>query len=176
MTFVDCTIDKHRDSESGVIKYSVTLVYSYLYFYTYKEAETFDTLEEAQKWILEKRCYNKITINDDGNNDDEKKEKIEEFEVISGTPSAAPSGTVTPKEPTEPKEAASKNLLAKPTNSSETIKSQSDLNPHIVQRLYLDKEGLIKAKTVEIPQLKTICGQVVAETATGKKRKRKRKR
>ena len=157
MTFVDCTIDKHRDNELGSIKYSVTLVYSYLYFYTYKEAETFDTLEEAQQWILEKRCYNKITINNSDNEGDkrEMKEKIEEFEVISTTP----SGTVTPKEPKEP------------TEPKEAI-----INPHIVQRLYLDKEGLIKTKTVEIPQLKTMCGQVVAETATGKKRKRKRKR
>lgn len=153
MTFVDCIIDRYRDDiESNRYKYTVTLIYRYLYFLEYKEKETFDTLEEAQQWILQKRCYNKITINN----------KDDEYEIINKEEQEKPISAVkTDQDPF---------LLKKPKKA--VIRRKE--NPHVIQRLYLNQEGVVKS--INIPQLKTLCSQVIEDNANCKKRNNKRKR
>lgn len=37
--------------------YKAIIRYSYLYFFTSEEHESFKTIGEAEQWLLEKRCY-----------------------------------------------------------------------------------------------------------------------
>ena len=45
-------------------KYEVTLYYSWMYVSETTKVETFDTLHDAEKWILNERTYGNLVISD----------------------------------------------------------------------------------------------------------------
>lgn len=62
MGFLRAEID-YEDS-----KFVVKMYYSWLYLGEQLIQESFESLEEAQEWILNERCYNKLDITDNARN------------------------------------------------------------------------------------------------------------
>lgn len=54
--------------------YRATIRYSYMYFFTSEESETFKTLKEANDWLLKKRCPNHVQIVNAEDQDDDNEE------------------------------------------------------------------------------------------------------
>lgn len=158
---LDFVIDESKDIESGISTYTVTMIYSYLYFITKEEKETFESLEEAQNWIIEKQSGKKIKIN---KLNECKEDSIESnYDIL--TPHIL---TPIPSQPSTPR------------LKENSVKYSKNLyNPQTV------KESLID---ISIPTLKVMCGDVVKDNKTPndwnncninltvKKNKRKRKR
>ena len=54
--------------------YRATIRYSYMYFFSSEESESFKTLKEANDWILKKRCPNHVQIINAEDQDDDNEE------------------------------------------------------------------------------------------------------
>jgi hypothetical protein len=61
--------------EDGLWK--ATIFYTYLYFWENMESDTFKNLNDAQKWLLEKRCY-QLVIEEFKQIKEEEAKKVEE--------------------------------------------------------------------------------------------------
>jgi len=86
--------------EDGLWK--ATIFYSYLYFWESMESETFKNLSDAQKWLLEKRCYQLVIeeyrqIKEEAKKLEEEKEKV--MKTFSDALKSIPPPPKTPPPP-----------------------------------------------------------------------------
>ena len=121
MGYYNSTIKLRKDG-----LYTATIRYSYLYFFTSEESETFKTLSEANEWILEKRCPNHTEIEEEDDVEQEEQEEQNcETSPIEGNAFENDSDNESESEDTEQKRNKRLNIEYNRSNVLQDIKKKN---------------------------------------------------